>query len=127
RAVEQRRDAVEADLGRHADSDENAFVALNTALFDDGAVIYVADGVVAERPIVLQFVSTGGAERHATNPRILVVLGRAAAATIVESYNSDGGGERLTNSVAEIVLGEGSSLKHYRIVEEGERSFHIGT
>src|SRR5207237_1049704 len=74
-AIEERRDVVEADLGRHADPDENAFVAMNTALFDDGAVIYVADGVVAERPVVLQFVSTGGPERRATNHRILVVLG----------------------------------------------------
>jgi Fe-S cluster assembly protein SufD len=55
----------------------------------------------------------------------LIVLGTASAATVVETYASVGAEQRFTNAVAEIVLSDGASLEHYRVVEEGQVAFHV--
>ena len=49
---------VEPHLCRHARTDSNAFTALNTAFFQDGAFIYVPAGQAVAEPIHLLFVST---------------------------------------------------------------------
>jgi Fe-S cluster assembly protein SufD len=48
-------------------------------------------------------------------------------ATVIESYVSLADGTCFTNAVTEVVLSEGAVLDHYRLQEESERSFHIGT
>ena len=51
-------DLVEAHLGRSAQYDTQAFVALNTAALEDGAFVHIKRGVVVDEPIHLLFVST---------------------------------------------------------------------
>src|ERR1041384_5052710 len=69
---------LEKHLGRYAQTDTNAFAALNTAFFSDGAFIFVPSGKVVAEPIQLIFVSTepgGGATVH---PRNLIIAERGA-------------------------------------------------
>jgi Fe-S cluster assembly protein SufD len=118
---------VEPHLGRYADDAASGFTALNTAFLHDGAFVYVPNGRLVEEPIHLLFVSTARDPLAATHPRVLVVLGRATAATVVESYVSLGAGAHLTNAVSELVLGEGASLAHYKVLRESMAAYHIGT
>ena len=46
-----------ARIGRYADHRRNAFVALNTAFMDDGAVVIVAPGCRLPQPIYLVYAS----------------------------------------------------------------------
>src|SRR5581483_5473427 len=117
-------DTIEAHLGRLATTADNIFSALNTALLSDCGVIVVPRGVVLDEPIQLVFVSA--LDHAAIAPRMLVVLGAASAATIVETYVSLGSPEAFTNAVAEIVVGEGATLSHFRVVDEAEGTVHIG-
>ena len=75
-------------LARIAPFEHRAFVALNTALFADGACVLVRTHTALEKPIHLRFISTGEADMRPamSNPRVLVVLDDASQATIVESY-----------------------------------------
>ena len=65
-------------------------VALNTASFEDGAYVEIANGAVVEEPISLLFVSTGGDRPVVSHQRSLIVMGPDSQATIVESYIETG-------------------------------------
>ncbi len=107
-----------APLGEHFPA------ALNTALFADGALVEIPEGVELAQPIQLLFVS--GADHGTTlaAPRILVVAGRESSATIVETHTG-AGGAALTCPVGEIVVGDGASVKHVVVVDEGSHACHL--
>ena len=118
--------AVEAHLARYAAYQDRAFVALNTANFEDGACIEIPKGTVVEEPIHLVFLATGGDVPVIAHPRSLVVIGPDSQATVVESYIGHGA-KYFTNAVTEIVAGDHSVVDHYKLQEEDERSFHVAT
>jgi Fe-S cluster assembly protein SufD len=118
--------AIEAHLARYAAYRDRAFVALNTANFEDGACIDIPSGVVVEKPIQLVFFATGGDVPVISHPRSLVVIGPGSQATVVESYLGRGA-KYFTNAVTEIVAGDHSVVDHYKLQAEDERSFHVAT
>src|SRR5579871_6433803 len=77
---------VEPHLARYADYRSQAFVALNTANFQDGIFIHIPKGAVVEAPIELIFRSSGNGRPTASYPRILIVAEEASQATIIETY-----------------------------------------
>jgi len=91
-ALEGEGDWLEPHLARYAGYEEHAFVALNTALMGDGAVLYVPPGRIPTAPIHLLFISVAGPEPAVSHPRILVVIGKGGQASIVESYVGVGEG-----------------------------------
>jgi Fe-S cluster assembly protein SufD len=127
RALEVDGDTVARFLAREAGVSRNAFTALNTALFEDGACLYVPAGVELTGPIHLLFVSGPGAGGEVTHPRNLILLGAGARASIVETYVSTEASAHWTNPVTEILLGEGSALEYVRVEDESEKAFHLGT
>ncbi len=118
---------VEPHLGRYADYRDHAFVALNTALFEDGLLLRVPPGAAVEQPIHLVHVATAAERPYVAHPRTLILVGRGARATIVESFVGLGENVYLTNAVTEIVLAEGAVLDHYRLQREGPGAFHVAT
>src|SRR5258705_5702882 len=82
--------ALQAQLLAPDNSD--AMVALNSAMMTDGVVIDVADGTVLTQPLHIVHIASG-AEPPAMFTRSLVRIGRAASATLVESYISLDGGQ----------------------------------
>jgi Fe-S cluster assembly protein SufD len=120
-AVRSVRDAA---VGRYARYDDNAMVALNTALFEDGAYIEIADGAVLDTPIYLLFVSTGSGT--VSYPRNLIVAGRDAKASVIEGYAGFGDGPYFTNAVTEISAAEGAVIEHYKLQMEGPGALHFG-
>jgi Fe-S cluster assembly protein SufD len=100
------------------------FANINTARFMDGALIYVPRGQSSEAPLHVVFRSVGGiTNQPILFPRILVVLEPGAKAHLVEEYCGDGA--YLTSTVVEIILGEGSKLRHDRIQCESRDAFHF--
>ena len=114
---------AESHLGRYADVEQQAMVALNSAHFRDGALVDVPAGLVVEGFIHLLFVGSGdGVWSH---PRNLIVAGPNSQVTVVETYV--GSGAYLTNTVTEIVAGDGAVVDHYRVNCEAPEANHIGT
>jgi Fe-S cluster assembly protein SufD len=92
----------------------------------DGAVLHVAKDVTSATPIHLLFVSDERANGGVSYPRNLFVLEPNARVAIVEQYVALGRARYLTNSVAECVVGDGATLEHYRVQQEGRESYHVG-
>jgi Fe-S cluster assembly protein SufD len=114
-------------VGTLASYDVHSFTALNTAFMNDGAVVEIAKDVRLDRPIHLLFITDAIAAKGMIHPRNLIILGRRAKATIVESYVSPSDALYFTNAVTELSIGEGATLDHYKIQRESRRAFHVGT
>ncbi|MGH9254508.1 MAG: SufB/SufD family protein, partial [Vicinamibacterales bacterium] len=121
-------DGAQSHLTRVAPFDRRAFVALNTALFTDGAYIHVPAHTVLERPIHVLFISTGATNGHSamSHPRVLVVLDDDSQAAVVESYAGPDGARYFTNVVTEIALGDHAVLDHYKLQHESTEAYHVG-
>lgn len=114
-------------LARVAMFERRAFVALNTALFGDGACILIPPHTAIEKPIHVRFISTGEADRRPamSNPRVLLILGDQSRATVVESYVGPKDVQYFTNAVTEIVVGENAVLDHYKLQCESKEAYHV--
>ena len=103
---------------------DDVFYRANGANFEDGAVILVDDGVVVETPIHVTYV--GGADKaFATHPRQIVAAGQSAEVTVIEEHISSRDSAYLTNVVAEFSVGKNARIRHIKIQDQGDQSFHI--
>jgi Fe-S cluster assembly protein SufD len=115
-------------LGSVAQIDEDdGFGALNTALFADCAVVRVTGEVDTKSPLQLLFVTTEQPQPTLTSPRVLVIAEKFSKSVLIESHIGLESGVSFSNAVTEVIVEEGASLSHYRILEKGHESFHIGT
>jgi Fe-S cluster assembly protein SufD len=115
---------VEKNFGRFAPYKQDAFVALNTNFFEDGAWVHVAKEVTV--PIHLLHVATKREAASAIYPRCLVVMESSSRATVVEDYVGLNDGVYFSNAVTEVVLKEHAQLRHVRVQREEKNAFHIG-
>lgn len=121
-ALELNPGLIEEHLGQYASSEANAFVALNTAKFEDGAFLHIPRNTVVEEPVRIDFTAIPD---RATHPRNLIIVDANSQVRIVERYR--GNGNYFTNSVTEIVVGENSIVEHVKLEEESLEAFHVAT
>ena len=131
--VSSLRDALSRDpdrmqplLDRHG-SDETAFTALNTAFFEDGALIAIPAGHVADEPVHVIHYATGDGAPAMTHPRTIVIAGLRSQSSIIETWAGADGAVYLTNAVTEAVIEDGAVLDHYAVQREGAAAFHVST
>lgn len=114
-------------MGRYADHRRSAFVALNTAFMNDGAVLIVPPRCRLSQPIYVVYAS-GALERPVMSyPRTLIIVGAGSELSIVESYAGLNGGSYFCNAVTELVGEAEAVAHHYRLQREGAAAFHMGT
>jgi Fe-S cluster assembly protein SufD len=105
----------------------DAMVALNSAVMTDGIVIEVADGAVLTQPLHIVHIASGGAP-SAMFTRSLIRLGKAASATMVESYiAADGAKTYQVHDSLVISIGDGARLDHVRLIEDSRDAFNISS
>lgn len=140
-------ESVRQYLGQLAPA-ADPFVALNTAFLTDGAYVHLPDDGPEEVVLNIAYFTAddaadGGGESAdgsagaeiVTHPRTLIVAGRNARLTLLESYIGPGGrkgaagppARSFTNAVTEVAVGPGAQVNHYRLLDESRAAFHIGT
>jgi len=118
---------LESHLGRHAPVVGSPFTALNAARFRDGGYVSVPAGLDLANPVHLVFVTTPDAAGTVTHPRNLLVVGRGARASVIESYVTLAPEQTYwTNPVTEVASAAGSWVEHTRIQRESELAYHVG-
>jgi Fe-S cluster assembly protein SufD len=73
------------------------------------------------------FVAEANAARGVTHPRNLIIAEHHADVTVIESYVALGQATYFTNAVTEMSVGDGATVRHYKIQRESPRAFHVGT
>lgn len=104
----------------------NAFSALNTAYFADGARIRIGRNVAVKPILHLIFFSTGREEGLAIHPRNVFTIGQGSSLTIVEEYiGLEGALPTLTNAITEFEIGENAFVEHIKLQDESSSNYHI--
>ena len=131
-AVQTLREVLEDDgNAARADLLENGamsgpMVALNAAMATDGAVITVADGAVLARPIHIVHVATRSSAASYT--RSFLKLGKAAQATLVESFvAADGAKSYQVNDAVIVSVSDHAHLQHVRLMADGADAANVAT
>ncbi len=117
---------LEGHLGRYANFERHPFVALNTALFSDGAYVELPRGAVIPEPLLILHVASG-AEPASFFPRNLIVAGENSQSIIVESFVGLEDQVTFTCAVSETVLAPGAVVDHSKLQKESTRAFHMAT
>ncbi len=121
------RQKIEPVLGSLATVEDNAFVALNTALFQSGLLVEIGDDAELDQPVHILNIVSDGPDHRAIYPRTLLIAGSNSKAVVIESFVNLSSGPQLTVPVFEASLGAGAELQHFRVQLENEQSLHLGT
>jgi len=124
-AWQDQPDLVQRHLARYAAFDRHAFVALNTAFFEDGLLVEIAPGTVLDKPVLLLHYLAPDRETPASHPRSLVLAGPNSQAQILEAWVGPDSCTYLRNSVTELLAGDGAVLDYVRLEMEGDQAFHF--
>ena len=118
-------DALQAQL--FAPDNSDSMVALNSAVMTDGLVIEVTDGAALTKPLHIVHIAGGGVA-SAMFTRSMLRVGKAANATLVESYiAADGAKAYQVHDSLIVSIGDGARLDHVRLIEDGREAFNISS
>jgi Fe-S cluster assembly protein SufD len=104
----------------------NAAVALNAAFLRDVTVIHIPAGSALKRPLHLDF-RDSGVVPQASFSRVVVVAGKSASATIVESHAGCDGVASVANVLLQIEAADAADIRHIRANLAGDAAFALST
>jgi Fe-S cluster assembly protein SufD len=116
---------IESRLGSLANAKQEPFVALNTALLDDGAVLFVPEGAQIEGPIHVVFLGTDSETPGSHHPRLLVMAGSGSKASVIQDHVSLGDAGGFTNAVTEVRVEQNAALDLIVLQRENSERFHV--
>ncbi|MBU6398776.1 MAG: Fe-S cluster assembly protein SufD [Verrucomicrobia bacterium] len=116
---------IQRHLAAQVRGDTDAFAALNSAYFQDGAFVFVPADTTLETPVHLLFLCTAGEPGAAIHPRNLIVAEPGSRFTVIEHYVGAAQAAYVTNAVTELVAGAGARLEHCKFQEESPTAFHL--
>lgn len=126
-ALTEQSEAVGAYFSHLADFQDSAFTALNTAFAFDGVFIRVPDGKTVAEPIIMRFITDARTNSVAAQPRNLIITGRNSEVKVVEAYRTLGDEASFTNAVTEVVVARDARVEYYKVQNDTDQSYHIGT
>lgn len=126
-AISNNEALVKQHLGEHTKDTEHPFVALNTALFEDGVFIHVEKNTVIETPVQIVDLAVTDQNAVAYNTRSLVVVDENSQLTVIEINTGAESTVYLNNNVFEAYVDKASVLYHYRVQNESKQAFHFST
>lgn len=115
--------AVKQYLGKIAQSENETFVALNTAFVNDGVFIHVPAKKVVDKPVHILYVNSGSEPAITRN---LVIAEPESSIQLFESYHSlDETCEGLSTNVTEVVVKRNGNVTWVKAQLENELTSQI--
>ncbi|ELR68968.1 Iron-sulfur cluster assembly protein SufD [Fulvivirga imtechensis AK7] len=126
-ATMEDKELIDNYFAQYANYEHDAFIALNTAFTEHGSFIHIPDNKLVEKPIALYFFNDAQAGKSYNQPRNLFIVGKSSQATFLEVFYTVGKHESFTNIVSEIVVNENANAEYYKIQNNRDTAFHVGT
>lgn len=118
-------DLIHSKLGTGVTPLAHRYSALRTALWQNGAFLYVPRNVELEAPIHIRYRLPSGEQAHF--PYSIVILERNARISLIEEYVSDDSDTpTLTGPTTELFIGEGAAIRYASVQHQGHNAYHIG-
>ncbi len=109
-AFHEENNAITSLYATIANNEKNPFVALNTALADNGLVLTVKSGKSIDKPIHIMMINDAQYGAVMTMPRLFISVEKHAKIGCVVTSNTIGDNPSWKNSVIECVVAENASL-----------------
>ena len=116
---------LSAWFGQTVGQEQDIFTALNTALINDGMLVYLEKGIRLDKPVHIIHVSLELNEPVIVNARNLIVMDEGSGASVIETFVSTGDSVYFNNQVTEILLHAESKLEHVRLQKESRQASHL--
>lgn len=126
-AVQNHPELVGSYFGSLTNTKDEAFTALNTAFAGEGIFIHVPKGKVVEESVVMYFINDARSENIGAQPRNLFIIEENAQVTLTETFLTLGDAQSLTNAVTEIHVGKDALVQYYKVQNDSDSAFHVGT
>ncbi len=125
-AVHHHPDLVRQHLMQAVTPGEGKFAALNGALWNGGAFVYIPRDVKVEQPFEIVIGLQGN--NTALFPRVLIIAEAGASAVVVEELVApDHADQAFSAGVSEIITGAGASITYAELQRWGEHVFACNT
>ncbi len=125
--MKDHKELIEKHFAKIAAYDRNGFVAVNTAFAKDGCFFYVKKNYEVKEPVHILNISDARNESFFSQLRKLVIVEEGGSINIATDYHTTGNQKCFTNAVTEIFCGKNSKVEHYKIQNDGDNSYHVGT
>jgi len=117
--------SLKKHLARVANGQNDPFTALNTAFFNHGAYIKVAEKKEIKQPIILYHLWDQQANYVQT--RHLMVVEPESRCQVIEIFKGvDDAFENFHNTVTEVVVEESAHFDYHKIQTECGNNIHVG-
>jgi len=126
-ALTEGRQGTDTHFGQLAKIDSDPFVALNTAMAQQGIYIHVPKSKVVEKPVLIYFFSDTAAGKVVTHPRNFFVIEENAQVQVAETFKTIGSDVSYSNAVSEIVVEQAAQAYYCKYEDESEQAYHTGT
>ncbi len=118
---------IRPHLGHLRGTPEGGFVALNTAGFQDGALIRVGRNKHIAAPVELLFLTTEDERPVESMSRALILADEGSSVTVLERHVCLCGGPSIKNAVTEIIPQRDALVRHVKVQQDSDQGFHLGT
>ncbi len=109
-------------LAQNTDQEKEAFTALNTAFFQDGALLHLGKNTELNYPLMLIFVSAPTGTKYLSQPRNLIIADEGSKATVIEDYQTlESDEDYFTNELTEVVVKANARVDHYKTMLQPAR------
>ena len=115
---------LKATLGKVNPREDDAVLALNTALMTGGVALRLPEGLTLDKPMHLIHLD-GTGEPASTFTRNVIVAEEGASAAVLESFGSLGLKGLLRNAVTEVVVGDKAAIHHIKLQREAADTIHL--
>lgn len=113
-------------IGKLANVEADAFVALNTAFSSDGFYLKIGKGKALAAPVHILYVSSANSQAF-VNTRNVIELEENAEATIIEQQLVIGEEKVFTNYLSEKIVRQNAGLTCYTLQNEGNFGYSVNT
>lgn len=127
-ALASHGEKIKALLSKYAANQSSSFVALNTALTDNGVFIDIAPNAVCDEYIHIVHVTSSSNGEALSFPRTIILCGKSSESTIMESHIAFN--QKIvyfTNALTDIHLAENAVLHYCKAQHESLKAYHINT
>lgn len=125
-AFESSAELIVQHYTKYADHKNEALVALNTGLAQDGLFVYVPKSGVVQHPVYVLHIANTKGNAVLSSPRNLIIGEANSQVKVIQHYVSlDNSGASFSNTVTEIVGNEKAIIENYIVQDENENATNI--